>query len=183
VKFSNVLSLALLALIIFAAACAQKATTSSETAVSAAQASPTPTQQAQNDNRTVKAQPVIEGDPDTPPANTKDGFERITIQQLKAKMDANEDIIIMDVDGSYAWNARSKKIKGAIRVDPENIDAGIKNLPKDKEVVTYCTCEKEATSGSIAKQLMAKGFKKVSALVGGFRAWDDEVFPVEPKNP
>lgn len=182
-KFSNILSLVLLALTISLAACAQKTAMSNDATVSAAQPSPVSSQQAQNDNRTVKAQPVIEGDPDTPPDKAKAEFERITIQQLKAKMDANADIIILDVDGNYAWNARSRKIKGAIRVDPENLDAGIKNLPKDKEIVTYCTCEKEATSGHIAKQLMAKGFKKVSALVGGFKAWDDEVFPVEPKNP
>lgn len=29
--------------------------------------------------------------------------------------------------------------------------------------------------------MMAKGFKNVKALIGGFQKWDDEAFPVEPK--
>jgi rhodanese-related sulfurtransferase len=157
------------------AACAQNG------AQAGAQQSPSPATQPKPDDRTVTAQPVIHGDPDTPPAKSGAAENRITVHELKAKMDKGEDIIVLDVDGKYAWNARSIKIRGAIHVDPEQLEAGIKNLPKDKEVITYCTCEKEATSGSVARTLLAKGFKKVSALVGGFRAWDDEAYPVEPK--
>jgi rhodanese-related sulfurtransferase len=171
----------LLAAALSFAACAQNGAQAGHAAVVGAQQSPSPAAQPKQDDRTVTAQPVILGDPDTPPAKSEAAQNRITVHELKAKMDASENLIILDVDGKYAWNARSIKIRGAIHVDPEQLEAGIKNLPKDKEVVTYCTCEKEATSGSVARTLLAKGFKKVSALVGGFRAWDDEAYPVEPK--
>jgi rhodanese-related sulfurtransferase len=145
-------------------------------------ATPSPgAQQPKRDDRTVTALPVVEGDPDTPPAQAQAEPNRITVHQLKAKMDAGEDIVIVDVDSKYAWDARSIKIKGAIRLDPEQLEAGIKKLPKGKEVITYCTCVKEATSGSVVEKLLAQGFKRASALVGGFKAWDDEAYPVEPK--
>lgn len=170
----------LAALALVSSACAQKGAQASADAATVARQSPAP-QPPKRDDRTVTALPVVEGDPDTPPAQAQAEPNRITVQQLKAKMDAGEDLIILDVDSKYAWDARSIKVKGAIRVDPEKIDAEIKKLPKGKEVVTYCTCVKEATSGSVVQKLLAQGFKKASALVGGFKAWDDEAYPVEPK--
>lgn len=123
----QILSVLLLALMFVVSACAQKG----------AQASG---QQPQRDNRPVSAQPVVNGDPDTPPVKTADvAKDRITIQQLKEKMDANEEVIILDVRSKYAWESSSIKIKGAIRVDPEQVEAGTKSLPKDKLIVAYCT--------------------------------------------
>jgi 3-mercaptopyruvate sulfurtransferase SseA len=39
----------------------------------------------------------------------------------------------------------------------------------------------EATSASVALQFMAKGYKKLYALKGGWRAWEAAKYPVEPK--
>jgi rhodanese-related sulfurtransferase len=40
----------------------------------------------------------------------------------------------------------------------------------------------EATSAGVALQLMARGYKKVYALKGGWKAWDLAKYPVDPKD-
>ena len=68
-----------------------------------------------------------------------DGVPRITKEELKAKMDKGEDILILDVRTGASYNGSNVKIKGAMRFAPNDVDAWSKNLPKDKEIITYCT--------------------------------------------
>ena len=68
-----------------------------------------------------------------------------------------------------------------MRFAPNDVDAWSKNLPKDKEIITYCTWPDEATSARVARILMNKGFANVKALKGGFDAWAMAGYPVEPK--
>lgn len=127
-------------------------------------------------DRVVRALPVIEGDPDEPVR------DRITIQKLKQKMDDKEGIIILDVRSNADYQSSSVKIKGAVRLPPGEIEARLKELPTDKEIVTYCSCVNESTSGAIARTLLNHGFKKVKALIGGLDKWTEAGYPVEPKD-
>ena len=68
-----------------------------------------------------------------------DGVPRIAKEELKAKMDKGEDILILDVRTGASYNGSNVKIKGAMRFAPNDVDAWSKNLPKDKEIITYCT--------------------------------------------
>ncbi len=65
--------------------------------------------------------------------------DRITIKELKAKMDKGENIIILDVRTSGSYMGSKIKIKGAVRIDPAAIEMKYQNLPNDKEIITYCT--------------------------------------------
>ncbi|MBI5327986.1 MAG: hypothetical protein HZB80_06825 [Deltaproteobacteria bacterium] len=65
--------------------------------------------------------------------------DRISIKELKAKMDKGEDIVILDVRTSSAYMGSKIKIKGAVRIDPDSIERKYQSLPKDKEIITYCT--------------------------------------------
>ena len=67
------------------------------------------------------------------------GVPRIAKEELKAKMDKGEDILILDVRTGASYNGSNIKIKGAMRFAPNDVDAWSKNLPKDKEIITYCT--------------------------------------------
>lgn len=64
---------------------------------------------------------------------------RITKEELKAKMEKGEDIIVLDVRTSGSYLDSKIKIKGAVRIDPAAIEAKYKSLPMDKEIITYCT--------------------------------------------
>ena len=68
-----------------------------------------------------------------------DGVPRITKEQLRAKMEKGEDIIVLDVRTGMSYKGSDIKIKGAMRIPPDAIDMRYKELPLDKEIITYCT--------------------------------------------
>ena len=68
-----------------------------------------------------------------------DSVPRITKEQLRAKMEKGEDIIVLDVRTGMSYKGSDIKIKGATRIPPDAIDMRYKELPPDKEIITYCT--------------------------------------------
>ncbi|MBI5681960.1 MAG: hypothetical protein HZB79_08350 [Deltaproteobacteria bacterium] len=65
--------------------------------------------------------------------------DRITVKELKAKMDKGGDIVILDARVSSSYLDSMVKIKGAVRIDPDSIERKYQVLPKDKEIIAYCT--------------------------------------------
>jgi len=107
---------------------------------------------------------------------------RTTVEQLKRKLDGGEKVIVLDVRSDADYRGSLVKIAGAVRIAPEQIEAHLSELSKESEVVTYCSCEQEATSLAVAEQLRSHGFNRVSALLGGFDRWVDAGYPIEPRN-
>jgi len=68
-----------------------------------------------------------------------DAVPRITVQDLKAKMDKGEDIVIIDVRAGREYEDSKIKMKGAIRISIVQLENRINELPRDKEIITYCT--------------------------------------------
>lgn len=68
-----------------------------------------------------------------------DGVPRITREELKTKMDKGQDIIVLDVRTERSYSGSKVKIKGAARISPDEIEAKYKDLPQDREIITYCT--------------------------------------------
>ncbi len=62
----------------------------------------------------------------------------INVEQLY-KMLGRSDVMIVDVRAPSAWTSSKTKIAGAVRRDPERIDAWVGKLPKEKDVVLYCS--------------------------------------------
>ena len=46
-------------------------------------------------------------------------------------------VIILDVRAPKNWQVSDKKIKGAVREDPDEVQTWAANLPKDKKIVLY----------------------------------------------
>jgi membrane protein DedA with SNARE-associated domain len=64
---------------------------------------------------------------------------RITPEELKVKMDANEDILIFDMRNPLDRNTDPVRIPGAFHVLPEHIEFQPEDLSFDREIVIYCT--------------------------------------------
>ena len=114
------------------------------------------------------------------------GVDRISVEELKAKFTANEPVVIIDVRGSESYANSDSKIKGAIHVDVRRLKfrlgfPPLKDVPKDREVVTYCACPSEEASIKAAQVLLENGFKKVRALKGGWQEWQKAAGPTEPR--
>lgn len=60
---------------------------------------------------------------------------RITAEDLKARLDANEKVIIIDTRSKFS----GPMAKGAQHVPLERVEAWAKDVPKDAFIVAYCT--------------------------------------------
>jgi rhodanese-related sulfurtransferase len=77
------------------------------------------------------------------------------------------------VKGSFHFKVR--KLKSRLAYPP------LKDLPRDREIVTYCACPKDQSSITAAQVLQASGFTRVRVLQGGWQEWLRVNGPVQPK--
>lgn len=104
------------------------------------------------------------------------GVAFITAEELKAKVAGNEPLVILDVRSSNAFAASDQKIKGAIHVKIRRLEhrlsfAPLKDVPRDRLIITYCSCPADEASISAARVMLENGFKNVRALRGGWHDW------------
>lgn len=65
--------------------------------------------------------------------------KRITKEELKQKLDGHEDCTVIDVRNPTAYAGSPYKIKGAIRIELDDMESRAKDLSKGKDTITYCT--------------------------------------------
>lgn len=110
----------------------------------------------------------------------------ISVDELKAKLAGNQQVMIIDVRGSETYASASQTIKGAIHFKTRKLKSRLaypplKDLPKDREIVTYCSCPKDESSIAAAQILQASGFKRVRVLQGGWQEWLKANGPVQAR--
>lgn len=64
---------------------------------------------------------------------------RITPEELKRKLDAGEDVVVVDLRHSYDFEAEPGTIPGAYRMEASELDEMSEQIPRDRDVVLYCT--------------------------------------------
>jgi len=108
---------------------------------------------------------------------------RITPEELKEKLDAGEKVLVVDLHCRRDGPRGHQGIPGAVCIDPQRLRQRTKHdgripMPRDCEVVLYCTGPHELTSARVALELRRQGIEHVRALAGGLRAWHERGFPV-----
>jgi rhodanese-related sulfurtransferase len=102
--------------------------------------------------------------------------EWITVEELKSKLAKNEAVTIVDLRAGDSFNQSADKIKGAIHMKARRLRyrlgfAPFKELPRDREIVTYCACPSDEISVRAVQVFREAGFKRVLVLKGGWQAW------------
>jgi len=66
---------------------------------------------------------------------------RVQVQELAARLASDEAgrVLIVDVRSHGYYDIGAERIAGSIRIEPNNLEEEIKNLPKDKDIYLYCT--------------------------------------------
>jgi len=64
---------------------------------------------------------------------------RMTVEELKQKIDAGEEIVIVDLRHSVDFEADPQTIPGAFHMDAKELEEKNDRLPRDREVILYCT--------------------------------------------
>ena len=104
---------------------------------------------------------------------------RISVGDLYALMEAGEQPIVVDVRSPTARTLEPRWIPGAIHVPVDDVSRHLAELPRDREIVVYCTCPSEASAARVAKLLINHGFKEVRPLYGGLDAWIEAGYAVD----
>jgi len=68
-----------------------------------------------------------------------DDDQRITVDELRKRLDAGEPFLFLDTRNPKAWGESDVKVPGAIRVPVGHFEDYLAELPKDRPIVTYCT--------------------------------------------
>jgi membrane protein DedA with SNARE-associated domain len=64
---------------------------------------------------------------------------RITPEELKAKLDAGESLMVVDVRHQVDFDAEPSIIPGALHLTTEELEARHGEIPREREIVLYCT--------------------------------------------
>jgi membrane protein DedA with SNARE-associated domain/rhodanese-related sulfurtransferase len=103
---------------------------------------------------------------------------RISPEELKEKLDAGEDVLVVDLRHALDFDANPETIPGALHVDAAELEEAYEVIPRDREIVLFCACPNEVTAARLALLLRSKGITRIRPLSGGYEGWRSRGFPM-----
>lgn len=103
---------------------------------------------------------------------------RLSVRDLKRKMDEGQALLIIDVRAGFCDSDRM--IPGAIHIDARDLNPHLFNLGHDVEIVVYGTLDQDDAALKVADALQAAGYC-AEALQGGWNAWLESGFSTEAR--
>ena len=104
---------------------------------------------------------------------------RMTVDELKAAIDRGERPFVVDLRHKLEFLVNPRTVSSAVRISPDELSLRHAEIPRDREVVLYCTCPSEATSAKVAMELKKIGITRVRPLMGGLQAWENQGYPMD----
>jgi adenylyltransferase/sulfurtransferase len=106
----------------------------------------------------------------------KNGIPQLTVKELKRRIDAGEDLFILDVREPFEYQIA--QIGGKL-IPQNDVPQRLSEIPREREIIVQC--KSGGRSQRIAELLKQQGYPKVVNLAGGILAWSDEIDPSVPK--
>ncbi len=106
---------------------------------------------------------------------------RITVDELQRKLEAGENPVILDLRPNSELEQEPLLIRGALHITLDELQLRHGEIPRDRDVVLYCSCPGEESSARAALLLRRNGIACVHPLLGGFDAWRERNYPIESR--
>jgi sulfur-carrier protein adenylyltransferase/sulfurtransferase len=100
----------------------------------------------------------------------------ITVEDLKKRLDAKDDIFILDVREPHEYQICN--LNGYL-IPVGDLPKRVNELDSSREIIAHC--KMGGRSAKAVNFLRRSGFKKVYNLTGGITAWAEKVDPKMPK--
>jgi molybdopterin/thiamine biosynthesis adenylyltransferase/rhodanese-related sulfurtransferase len=97
---------------------------------------------------------------------------QMTVQELKQRLDAGEDLMILDVREPFEYQIANI---GGTLIPQNEVPRRLAEIDRNREIVVQC--RSGARSQRIAEFLAAQGYPNVKNLAGGILAWADQIDP------
>lgn len=105
-------------------------------------------------------------------------IQEITPKELRARLDANEPLTVVDVREDY--EVRFGKIAQAVHIPMNSIPEQVDEIPTDRPVVFVC--KSGGRSEQVAMWVDAHGHENVYNMIGGMKQYAAEIDPSIPVN-
>jgi membrane protein DedA with SNARE-associated domain/rhodanese-related sulfurtransferase len=108
---------------------------------------------------------------------------RLEPEDLKAMMDeatlaGTLQPYVVDLRHPLDYLPDPRVLPGAVRIGPAELARHAERIPRDRDIILYCTCPSEETSARVALQLHRLGINRVRPLRGGFDGWKLAGYPL-----
>lgn len=104
---------------------------------------------------------------------------RLEPEELKRQLDSGESVYIVDLRHPLELLPDPYTLPGALHVSPEDLAKRVGEIPRDRDIVLYCTCPNEATAATTAMKLHKLGIERIRPLRGGFDEWKRLGYPMD----
>src|ERR1700677_865095 len=91
--------------------------------------------------------------------------------ELNQMLDSGENPFTVDLPHPLDYLPDPRVLPGAVRISPDQLLRRNTEIPRDRDIILYCTCPSEATSAKVAMNLRRAGIYRVRPLRGGFDEW------------
>jgi membrane protein DedA with SNARE-associated domain/rhodanese-related sulfurtransferase len=108
---------------------------------------------------------------------------RITVEELRQRQEVGGEVFIVDLRSPMAVQSDPYRIPGAQHLLMDKVEEWLPIIPRDQEVVLYCSCPNEASAARTAFLLYKRGITRVRPLLGGMDAWRERNYPLEAHLP
>jgi len=103
---------------------------------------------------------------------------RLEPTELKRMIDSCEPVFIVDLRHPLDYLPDPRTLPGALSMTPDKLVEQSARIPRDQEIVLFCTCPSEATAAKMALQLRSMGINRVRPLRGGYEEWKKLGYPL-----
>lgn len=104
----------------------------------------------------------------------------ITPTQLKARLDANEDLVIIDVRND--WELNISKLEIARHIVLHEIPTRAREIPQDKDVIFLCRSGGRSMQAAFFLEQQGFDGSKLFNLEDGILGWARDVDPSLPRD-
>ncbi|MBN1966993.1 MAG: molybdopterin-synthase adenylyltransferase MoeB [Anaerolineae bacterium] len=101
----------------------------------------------------------------------------ITVDEVKARLDAGDDLLLLDVREPVEWEI--SVIDGALTIPKHDVLRHLDELPRDRDMVVFC--RSGIRSADVIRLLQGEGYTRLYNMAGGINAWArgvDDSLPV-----
>jgi uncharacterized membrane protein YdjX (TVP38/TMEM64 family) len=100
------------------------------------------------------------------------------VEELKERLDAGEDLFVLDVRGAQEFSGEQGHIAGAQNIPMDELAKRVTELETYRKRPIAIVCRTDKRSAAAAQLLTARGFGKIRVTRGGMTDWNRSGFPV-----
>ncbi len=104
---------------------------------------------------------------------------RMEPEELKRQMDAGDPVFVVDLRPAMELAYDPYTLPGAHNFASGKVREWAAQVPKDSDVVVFCSCPGEVSAAKTALDLQKFGIERVRPLRGGYEEWKRLGYPVD----